>query len=260
MIEPIHVISLGAGVQSSTMALMAKHGEITPQPHFAVFADTGDEPDEVYDWLTQLSGWLPFPVYRVMRSRLSEHLLEWGHSQIPAFIRSPVTGKPVIGKRQCTKHWKIVPVNQEIRRRTGNRGRKLKPGTIVSWQGISWDEIARMRESREAWIAHRFPLIELRMRREDCLRWMKTSNYPEPPKSACVECPYQDRDRWAKTKAEGGRGWATCVSVSRQLEARGEFLTKDLLPIDEIDFAQVGVPDGQEQFTFADECDGMCGL
>lgn len=28
----IHVISLGAGVQSSTMALMAAHGEIEPMP------------------------------------------------------------------------------------------------------------------------------------------------------------------------------------------------------------------------------------
>jgi hypothetical protein len=29
-----HYISLGAGVQSSTMALMAAHGEITPMPEY----------------------------------------------------------------------------------------------------------------------------------------------------------------------------------------------------------------------------------
>jgi len=38
--EPIHIISLGAGVQSSTMSLMAAAGEITPMPTAAVFADT----------------------------------------------------------------------------------------------------------------------------------------------------------------------------------------------------------------------------
>lgn len=40
MADPIHVISLGAGVQSSTMALMAANGEITPMPKCAIFADT----------------------------------------------------------------------------------------------------------------------------------------------------------------------------------------------------------------------------
>lgn len=35
-----HVISLGAGVQSSTMALMATAGEIEPMPECAIFADT----------------------------------------------------------------------------------------------------------------------------------------------------------------------------------------------------------------------------
>jgi len=36
-----HVISLGAGVQSSTMALMAAAGEITPMPDCAIFAGNG---------------------------------------------------------------------------------------------------------------------------------------------------------------------------------------------------------------------------
>ena len=35
------VLSLGAGVQSSTLALMAAKGEVTPMPDVAVFADTG---------------------------------------------------------------------------------------------------------------------------------------------------------------------------------------------------------------------------
>lgn len=35
-----HFLSLGAGVQSTTMALMAPHGEIGPLPEVAIFADT----------------------------------------------------------------------------------------------------------------------------------------------------------------------------------------------------------------------------
>lgn len=43
-----HIISLGAGVQSSTLALMAAAGEIAPMPVAAIFADTQDEPASVY--------------------------------------------------------------------------------------------------------------------------------------------------------------------------------------------------------------------
>ena len=60
-----HIISLGAGVQSSTMALMAAHGEITPMPDCAIFADTQWEPRGVYQWLSWLETQLPFPVHRV---------------------------------------------------------------------------------------------------------------------------------------------------------------------------------------------------
>ena len=62
----LNIISLGAGVQSSTMALMAAHGEITPMPDCAIFADTGAEPRKVYEWLDWLEKKLPYPVYRVM--------------------------------------------------------------------------------------------------------------------------------------------------------------------------------------------------
>jgi len=48
----LNIISLGAGVQSSTMALMAAHGEITPMPDCAIFADTQAEPKVVYTWLS----------------------------------------------------------------------------------------------------------------------------------------------------------------------------------------------------------------
>ena len=76
MQDPIHIISLGAGVQSSTMALMAAHGEITPIPKCAIFADTQDEPEAVYQWLDQLETLLPFPILRRTRGSLSAHVYD----------------------------------------------------------------------------------------------------------------------------------------------------------------------------------------
>jgi 3'-phosphoadenosine 5'-phosphosulfate sulfotransferase (PAPS reductase)/FAD synthetase len=48
------VISLGAGVQSSTMAIMAAKGDLPPVD-VAIFADTGNEPKAVYTYLNYLS-------------------------------------------------------------------------------------------------------------------------------------------------------------------------------------------------------------
>ena len=61
----LNVISLGAGVQSSVMALMAARGELEPTVDACIFADTGGEPESVYSFLSYLEEELPFPVYRV---------------------------------------------------------------------------------------------------------------------------------------------------------------------------------------------------
>ena len=48
----MRILSLGAGVQSSTLLLMAVHGEL--ELDRAIFADTQWEPAAVYSWLETL--------------------------------------------------------------------------------------------------------------------------------------------------------------------------------------------------------------
>ena len=69
------VISLGAGVQSSTMALMANEGLITPMPTCAIFADTQNEPQYIYDYLDYLKGILKYPVHTVSKGNIKEDML-----------------------------------------------------------------------------------------------------------------------------------------------------------------------------------------
>lgn len=253
----LNVISLGAGVQSSTMALMAAHGEITPMPDCAIFADTQAEPSEVYDWLAALEKFLPFRVYRVTQSSLADHILDRGFSQIPVFIRNP-SGSIGMGKRQCTKHWKIEPVQRELRRFSGMTRKHLSDGFYTLWQGISTDEASRMKDSRAPWIKHRFPLIEMNMSRDDCLAWLHTHGIDLVVKSACVFCPYQRRDQWAEKKRKGGSEWAMVLNVEQRLLERGEYLTPDCTPVSE--FAEATVPNDGQLNMFNNECEGMCGV
>lgn len=233
MSEPIHIISLGAGVQSSTMALMAAEGLISPMPAFAVFADTGDEPQEVYEWMESLRSMLPFRVEIAHRGapddKLSDNLFQWDHSQIPAFQINAKTGAPGKGKRQCTKHWKIVPVTRKIREVTGTFRKRLPNGFVELWQGISLDEVSRAKDSREPWIRHRFPLLEARMTRHECEMWLTQRNL-KVPKSACVYCPYRTSAQWRKSKGKASE-WALITKIDSQLNARGEFLHPSCKPI-----------------------------
>ncbi len=256
MNEPIQIISLGAGVQSSTMALMAACGEITPMPQLAVFADTGDEPSEVYEWLAKLTDLLPFPVKVGHYCRLSDHLCDSGQTEIPCFYRK-ADGSVALGKRQCTRDWKLREIVKVSRQHFGITGKRLPEGFFTQWIGISLDEVSRAKDSREPHTIHRFPLLEKRKTRYDCERWLRARGF-HPPKSACVYCPFRGPAQWRASKAKGGPEWGLILKVSDLLAARGEFLTADCLPIEQVDFS---TEEERGQLSmFDNECEGMCGV
>lgn len=247
MTEPIHIISLGAGVQSSTMALMAAAGEILPMPLAAIFADTGDEPEEVYLWLEKLCLKLPYPVWKVTshHGKLSDNLFKGDHSQIPAFMPNS------IGKRQCTENWKRRPIRRKIRELVGNN-------KVIQWIGISVDEVSRAKDSDVQWIENRHPLLELRMNRQECEAWLKRQGISNVPKSACTYCPYHSDRQWRGFKQADGDEWEQIVKVDRLLNARGEFLHSSCKPIDEVDLS---TEEERGQLNmFNNECEGMCGV
>jgi|SRR4026208_128907 len=244
--QPIHIISLGAGVQSSTLALMAAAGEITPMPVAAIFADTGDEPAEVMRWLDWLEQQLPFPTIRVQshHGRLSANLFKGGHSQIPAFMVGS------IGKRQCTNHWKLRPIRKEIRKISGG-----KP--VVQWIGISMDEVWRMKPSGVRYITNRFPLLDMHKHRRDCVKYLESHGFDSVPKSACIYCPYHSDHQWLGFRQAGGSEWNRIVKIDRALNKRGEFLHPSCVPIDKAVLSDADI--GQASL-FNNECEGMCGV
>jgi hypothetical protein len=67
----VNIISLGAGVQSTVMALMSAKGDLPPCDG-AIFSDTGWEPKAIYAHLNWLENELPFPVYRVSNGSLRD--------------------------------------------------------------------------------------------------------------------------------------------------------------------------------------------
>ena len=266
----LRVLSLGAGVQSTALALMAAHGEIGPMPDCAVFADTGWEPRAVHEHLAWLRSpnVLPFPVHIVTGGNIREGLVRGARGErwasIPAFTRS-ASGKVGMIRRQCTGEYKIVPIRRKVRELAGLT-RKRSPGhpIVEQWIGISFDEAIRMKPSLEAWQVNRFPLIEKGMTRRDCLRWLEKHGYPMPPKSACIGCPYHSDAHWRQMRAEDPDAWADAVAIDRLIRTgfrnlRGEvYLHRSCVPLDEADLDTL--EDRGQLDLFADECDGLCGV
>lgn len=262
----LRVISLGAGVQSTTMALMAAHGEIGPMPDCAIFADTGAEPARVYAHLEWLERQLPFPVHRVSAGNLRDQIIgaTQGHNRMDARPPFFTAGGGML-RRQCTQDFKIMPIQKAMREllgiAKGRRGPKMP--VAEQWIGISLDEATRMKPSRLSFVEHRWPLVDMRISRRDCLAWCEARGLPKPPKSACTFCPYHDDIQWRSLKNDDPESFADAVAVDaaiRSIPKQKEawFVHRSLVPLDEVDLrtdAEAGQPD-----LFNNECEGMCGV
>ena len=122
----LNIISLGAGVQSTAMALMAAHGEISPMPDCAIFADTQGEPKAVYEHLRWMmsANVLPFPVHIVTAGNLKDQIAaerpkgRFLKVDIPAFVLAP-NGTTALINRSCTRDFKIDPIRRKVREQIG---------------------------------------------------------------------------------------------------------------------------------------------
>lgn len=275
MNKPMRILSLGAGVQSSTLALMAEHGDIEPID-CAIFADTQSEPKAVLDWLDWLETKVSFPIYRVTEGSLYHDQLTLRtpyegrtcvKGKIPAYVLNQDGSKGMFG-RKCTGDYKIRPIEKKVKELLGiKRFNKKNPLMCEQLIGISVDEAQREKPSQKAEIRHVFPLLDLYMTRNDCLNWMKKHGYPEPPKSACTFCPFHSDEMWIEVMSSPER--ESVIHFERELQrlakiddlTRGvPFLHRSCVPIDQVEFKPKTNKKLHQLNLFGNECSGMCGV
>ena len=272
--KPVRVLSLGAGVQSTVLALMADRGEFgLPRPDFAIFADTGWEPQAVYDHLNWLEDQVSFDIVRVGDGNLRENLLLGrlpdgsSHLGIPGYLKNPDGSRGIL-RRQCTTHYKTKPIHQHLRDHLGlEPGRRApKSKQVEMWLGISLDEAARQKTSQEEWITKRYPLIEHNLSRGQLQDWFE-NHYPDRvlPKSSCIGCPYHDDSMWKSLKDNSPSEFQDAVFIDMALRnmpnltglVDGEvYLHPSRTPLAEIDFSGVATYED----LMVEECEGVCGV
>lgn len=266
---PLRILSLGAGVQSSTLALMVAKGELPPVDH-AIFADTQWEPRAVYDYLAWLTPLLPFPVHVVSIGSIRDAIVSrrntsgGRYAAIPWFTVNP-DGTHGMGRRQCTSEYKLKPIMHKVREllAKGRRDR-IAAGAVEQWIGISTDEATRMKDAKQRYMINRWPLIEKNMSRADCLGWLQDHKFPLPPKSACIGCPFHSQAAWQRMQIEAPEDFADACAMDAQLrqgDARGmrgvEYMHSARVPLAEAVKKKYRM---QQVNLFEMECEGMCGL
>ena len=276
----LRVISLGGGVQSTVMSLMAARGMFPESPDCAIFADTGWEPKQVYSNIEWLKTELPFPLHVVTRK--PRNLLEacedgteasgYPGMSPPVFVKGEK--KRGITWRQCTLDFKIVPMKVKIRELLGVGPRaRIPSGAVEQWLGISLDEVTRVKPSRDKYIRLRWPLIEKELTRKHCRAWF-AENYPGRilPRSACVGCPYHSTREWAEVRKADPEMFERTVQLDKSLRSGRNigltlpaYLHQRCLPLDEaVDEDEKNLASRRSLFSpeglWDEECGGHCGV
>lgn len=276
-------LSLGGGVQSSTLAEMIFEGELD-RPDLIIFADTGDEPRRVLDQVDYLKGraaaaGIEFAV--VSNGNILDTIYSTGgFVAIPLYnqwvekdgLRGEIFQKSML-RRQCTNQFKLRPIRRFVKSRLVELGwaTRTKSGavripddvTIESWLGISLDEVQRMKKSRERREVNRWPLIEKRMSRADCLFWLESRGLPVPAKSSCRICPFHSNRYWSELRDKYPADWRHVVKVDDDLRSAGLEIAESLdgelyLHRDCIPLADVALEDNGQLELELDFCGAEC--
>ena len=273
----INVLSLGAGVQSSTLAMMFAKGELKPMPDFAVFADTQGEPKTVYQWLDWLETQLPYPVYRISKGNLAEEAIRVrtskvtgkkyiGGSTIPVFLFKNGVRKGFL-PRGCSNDFKIKPISTFLRRHCKIKNKETAV-QINLMLGISTDEATRMKPSQVEWIKHTFPLIDNNISRSDCLQWFKNNSLKLPPRSACIFCPYHSVSFWKDLKENSPDEFNQALEYEQKVkkayketdEFQDDIYDVSIHQYNDLKNVTVKKEKHEQLDLFTGECEGMCGV
>jgi len=258
-----YVASFGGGVQSTAMLVLAAQDKI---PHRTMlFCNVGEDSEnpETLDYVRDYARpfaekhGIVFHELQTIRRDGTPDTIRQREERTKRTIGIPMyvgTGAP--GNRSCTYDFKI----KQVAKWTKAHGATIDAPFHVAL-GISIDEYHRMRSSTVKHQVSDYPLIDLRMSRNDCHALITQAGLPTPPKSSCYFCPFQRTHQWQHLRKKRPDLFQKAVELERMENDKRRALGKDemwlssaLKPLDE-----AIVETGQLEM-FSDEDDGTCDI
>jgi hypothetical protein len=227
------ILSFGAGVNSTAIIALVLLGKI-PMPDYIVFSDTGVEWPHTYQYLDYLE-----------KSGIHVTYLSGGDCNLSLIeYCQKMNLIPSRMNRWCTDRWKIIPINR-FRMALG-----MDTKLII---GIDAGEAHRAENHPR--IYKSFPLIEMGINRDGCIRIIKKAGLGVPKKSGCFICPYQRKRQWVELKKFHPELWNEAV----ELEKNSIFRSKRYTFITDMTIEEfVSDLDKQEELPFGKVLDQRC--
>jgi hypothetical protein len=246
----MNIWSFGGGVQSCAIAALIVRGELE-KPDIAVIADTHFEQSTTWEYLDNvvnpaLSA-IGLNVVRIPASEFSTVGLYGGKGKNTLLIPAFTNQSGEIGKLSgfCSNEWKVRVMTRWLRQQNVTSG--------VRWLGFSVDEMRRVQKDESNW-KKRYPLIEKRLNRWECVSLVESMGWPTPPRSSCWMCPNHTQVEWRDIRDNKPEDWKQAVDFDKAIRLRDQnaFVHSDCVPLDE-----ANLDDMNE--SFFNRCDsGVC--
>ena len=255
------IISLGLGIQSTAMYLMSSLGHIE-RADYAIFADPDAELPDTYNLWSKIKLWKQknngIPLIKKKKSLYNNIIKAYKNNTRVAKIPAHTSSGGIM-LRQCTGEYKIQIVIKEVRRlHKLKKHQRMKPTEM--WLGISLDEIQRMKESQLYNVIYKYPLIDKRLTRSDCISFLEQNNFFNVKKSSCTFCPYHNNKAWKEIKQNYPKEWSKAVKLDKVIRNSKQFGIKDelflhtsLKPLE-----KAYLQEDQEELFMCEE--GYCGI
>jgi len=220
------ILSYGGGTQTIAMCVLVGRSVIAP-PDAVIAADTGREMPTTWEYADAyarpLLASVGLPLHIASHDLATVDL--YGHNGDLLIPTYTATGKL---QTFCSNEWKARVVERYARRVLNLEG------PLVNWIGFSLDEAKRVKGHD----GRRYPLLELCLTREDCLRIIAEAGLPPPPKSRCFMCPHQHNAEWREVKARPEL-WQQAVELDNDVrdadDRGGVYLHAQRVPLEQVD-------------------------
>jgi len=231
--KQIEYISYGGGSPSLALIILNIKGEIKPitgrnKVDEIIFADTGWDRTDTMEQMVEIKKYVEshgynFKIVQSKEGSLEDFLLDKAPKN--EFLTIPYHSKNQgIALRQCTNRFKITPINQYVVKKYGRVPR-------VTQLGIHFDEFHRVKDAKNKKDINRFPLIDLKLNRNDCIRIVAETGLPMPPKSACVGCPYLPVSRFIELNHENPKDFERAERIDTLMNKNGKYLSNQKIPL-----------------------------
>lgn len=228
----LRVFAHGGGVQSTAALVLSAQGRIDFPVH--LFSNVGDDSEhpatlryvrEVSMPYAKAHGIELHELHKTRRDGSREtlygRLTKEGSRSLPIPVRMSDTGAP--GTRSCTVDFKLRVIWKWLKAHGASADNPATTGI-----GISVDEIERAGRGKEMpWERRTYPLLDLGLRRVDCLNVIADAGLPEPPKSACYFCPFHRPSVWSEMRRDEPELFEKSAQLEEMLNERRDVLGKD---------------------------------